>query len=223
MRTKYPFKAFEYSEISQDEMIKRSECFYKQMSTRRTVRDFSNKAVPMSVIVNAIGTAGTAPSGANMQPWQFVVVTNPLLKSKIRVEAEKEENEFYEHRASQEWLDALAPLATDQDKPFLEVAPYLIVVFLKKFSYTSKGERLKNYYTSESVGIATGLLITSLHNAGLVTLTHTPSPMKFLNTLLDRPKDERPYMIVVTGYPAEDAAVPDIVKRDVADILTLID
>ena len=204
-------------------MIERSECFDRKMRERRTVRDLSNKIVPMSIIENVIATAGTAPSGANMQPWQFIVVTNSVLKNKIRVEAEKEEKEFYEHRASQEWLDALAPLATDQDKPFLEVAPILIVIFLKKFSYTSEGKRLKNYYTSESVGIATGLLITALHNAGLVTLTHTPSPMKFLNTLLDRPKEERPYMIVVAGYPAQNAEVPDIVKRDISDILTLID
>ncbi len=223
MKTKYPFINLEYSEVSQDEMIERSECFYRKMRERRTVRDLSNKIVPMSIIENVIATAGTAPSGANMQPWQFIVVTNSVLKNKIRVEAEKEEKEFYEHRASQEWLDALAPLATDQDKPFLEVAPILIVIFLKKFSYTSEGKRLKNYYTSESVGIATGLLITALHNAGLVTLTHTPSPMKFLNTLLDRPKEERPYMIVVAGYPAQNAEVPDIVKRDISDILTLID
>ena len=161
MKTKYPFINLEYSEVSQDEMIERSECFYRKMRERRTVRDLSNKIVPMSIIENVIATAGTAPSGANMQPWQFIVVTNSVLKNKIRVEAEKEEKEFYEHRASQEWLDALAPLATDQDKPFLEVAPILIVIFLKKFSYTSEGKRLKNYYTSESVGIATGLLITA--------------------------------------------------------------
>ena len=219
MIKKYPFIDLEHTYLSAEEMIENSHQFYQSMRSRRTVRDFSNKAVSIALIEDAIATAGTAPSGANRQPWKFVVVSNSAMKTKIRVEAEKEEREFYEHRASEEWLEALAPLGTNDEKEFLEVAPYLIVIFLKKFSYTAEGKRLKNYYTSESVGIATGFLIAALHNAGLVTLTHTPSPMKFLNTILDRPKDERPYMIVVAGHPAENATVPDIGKHNLSDIM----
>jgi nitroreductase len=155
-----------------------------------------------------------------MQPWHFVVVSNPVLKKKIRVAAELEEKEFYEHRASKQWLEALEPLGTNQDKPFLESAPWLIAVFLKKFSYDENGKRLKNYYTAESVGISCGFLLVALHHAGLVTLTHTPSPMKFLNQLLDRPKDERPYMLIVTGYPAPKATVPVIGKQPLENIST---
>jgi nitroreductase len=177
------------------------------------VREFSNRPVPLEIIEEALKTAGTAPSGANMQPWHFVVVGNAELKQKIRTAAEIEEKEFYEHRASQEWLDALEPLGTNEHKPFLEEAPWLIAVFLKKFSSDTQGRRLKNYYTAESVGIASGLLLSALHWAGLVTLTHTPSPMKFLNDLLERPVDERPYMLIVTGYPAMGAEVPVIGKE----------
>jgi len=184
------------------------------------VREFSDRRVPRDIIENALRAAGTAPSGANMQPWHFVVVGEPKLKSRIRRAAEAEEKEFYEHRASDEWLRALEPLGTNDIKPFLETAPWLIAVFLKKFSHDSEGRRLKNYYTAESVGIACGFLLTALHLSGLVSLTHTPSPMKFLNKLLDRPGEERPYMLIVTGYPAENAEVPVIGKQPLDRIAT---
>lgn len=210
---KWPFQRLEFEEQSPEEMQRAARDFYARIRRRRTVREFSSRPVPLEIIEEALKAAGTAPSGANMQPWHFVVVGNAELKRKIRIAAELEEKEFYEHRASQEWLDALEPLGTNEHKPFLEDAPWLIAVFLKKFSSDAQGRRLKNYYTAESVGIACGLLLSALHWAGLVTLTHTPSPMKFLNELLDRPVDERPYMLIVTGYPAEGAEVPVIGKE----------
>ena len=221
--SEWPFKPLEFNEIPVSEMQAEAAGFYDRIRRRRTVREYSDRPVPRDIIENALKAAGTAPSGANMQPWHFVVVANPALKSKLRVAAEEEEKEFYDHRASQEWLDALAPLATDENKPFLETAPWLIVIFLKKFSYDSSGRRLKNYYTAESVGIATGFLLSALHWAGLATLTHTPSPMKFLNQLLDRPKEERPFMIVVAGYPAADAEVPVIEKEPLEEIATFVE
>ena len=202
-----------FREKSQDEMIGRSARIYRTMRQRRTVRDFSDRPVPREVIDNALRTAGTAPSGANMQPWHFVVVSDPGIKREIRIAAEAEEREFYARRASAEWLKALEPLGTDENKPFLETAPYLIVVFLQRFSHNQAGERLKNYYTSESVGIACGMLLASLHLSGVATLTHTPSPMRFLNRILERPGDERPFMIVVAGYPEAGASVPAIAKK----------
>ena len=220
--TEWPFEPLDFTEQAPAEMEQSARDFYARMRRRRTVREFSNRPVPVGIIENALRTAGTAPSGANMQPWHFVVVGNAELKRKIRVAAEIEEKEFYEHRASQEWLDALAPLGTNEHKAFLEEAPWLIAVFLKKFSADAQGRRLKNYYTAESVGIASGLLLAALHWAGLVTLTHTPSPMKFLNELLDRPVDERPYMLVVTGYPAEDARVPVIGKEPLERIASFM-
>lgn len=201
-------------------MRKIAQDFYDQLKKRRTVRDFSGKAVPKTIIENALKAAGTAPSGANMQPWHFVAISDSQLKRKIRLAAEAEEKEFYQHRASEQWLKALEPLGTNEHKPFLEDAPWLIAVFLKKFSYDHQGNRLKNYYTPESVGIACGFFLAALHWAGLVTLTHTPSPMKFLNNLLDRPKDERPFMLIVAGYPAEDATVPVIGKHGLDAIAT---
>ena len=196
--------------------------FYQLMSKRRSVRDFSDQAVPASVLEDAILAAGTAPSGANMQPWHFVVVKDPEVKQKIREAAEIEERELYENRASEEWLDALAPLGTDANKPFLETAPALIAIFLKKVTIDEQGEKHKNYYTSESVGIATGMLITALHNAGLATLTHTPSPMKFLSQILERPSHERPFLLLVTGYPAAGTLVPDIKRLPLDKIATFI-
>jgi nitroreductase len=166
--------------------------------------------------------AGTAPSGANLQPWHFVVVSDSAIKHRIRVEAEKEEHEFYTSRAPQEWLDALAPLGTDENKPFLETAPYLIVIFAQSYGVLADGRRVKNYYVQESVGIATGMLITAIHNAGLVSLTHTPSPMGFLNEILGRPANEKPFLILVVGYPAEDAVVPDIGKKSLEEIATFL-
>lgn len=211
-----------YQELEVPEMIKRSQDFFSLMNRRRTVRFFSDRTVPESVIVDCIRAAGTAPSGANHQPWHFVVVKNPELKTKIRIAAEAEEREFYANRAPQEWLEALAPLGTDDQKPFLENAPYLIVIFAQKHGYLPDGRIIKHYYVQESVGIATGILITGLHQAGLVTLTHTPSPMIFLNNLLGRPQHERPFLLLVAGYPANDAVVPDIHRKPVDEIMTIL-
>lgn len=209
-----------FERYDQDGMCERARDFYKLMARRRSVRAFSADPVPQSVLEDAIRTAGSAPSGANMQPWHFAVVQNPDLKRRIRVAAEAEERELYEHRATEEWLNALAPLGTDANKPFLEEAPVLIAIFLKKVTVDANGTRHKNYYTSESVGIATGMLITALHHAGLATLTHTPSPMKFLGELLDRPAHERAVILLVVGYPAEGVQVPDIAKRALSEIAT---
>lgn len=203
---------------STDEMLQRSAAFFESMRTRRSVRDFSNEEIPIEVIRNCLSAAGTAPSGANRQPWHFVVVGNPLLKSEIRRGAEAEEKEFYQNLAPQDWLEALAPLGTDANKPFLETAPFLIVVFSEKFSLDSAGKKQKNYYVTESASIATGLLIAALHSAGLATLTHTPSPMKFLNSILRRPETEKPLMVVVVGHPAADACVPDISRKSLNEI-----
>ncbi|MCH8061124.1 MAG: nitroreductase family protein [Chloroflexi bacterium] len=212
----------DYQAYSPNEMKSRASAFYDEIRRRRSVRDFSDKPVPFEVIEDCVRAAGTAPSGANMQPWHFVVVSDPAVKRRIRVEAEKEEKEFYERRAPQEWLDALAPLGTDQNKPFLEAAPYLVVVFAENFGLLPDGRRVKHYYATESVGIATGILVTALHHAGLATLTHTPSPMGFLNEILDRPENERPFLVVVTGYPADDAMVPKITKKSLDEIATFL-
>ena len=190
------------------------------MSNRRTIRDFSDKPVDKSVIENCIKTAGTAPSGANMQPWHFVLISDQKIKKQIRIAAEKEEREFYENRAPKEWLDVLAPLGTDDHKPYLETAPWLIAVFMQRFGKLPDGRKVKHYYGLESVGIATGLLITAIHNAGLASLTHTPSPMGFLNEILERPKNERPFLLLVVGHPARDARVPDIKRKDINEIMT---
>jgi iodotyrosine deiodinase len=216
------FIPLDFSPLEEQAMQQQAESCYLQMSKRRSVRDFSDKPIPLSVLENAILAAGTAPSGANMQPWHFVVVQNSEIKKRIRLAAEKEERELYDHRASDEWLDALAPLGTDADKPFLETAPALIAIFLKKVTIDADGARHKNYYTSESVGIATGMLITALHQAGLATLTHTPSPMKFLTEILQRPSHERPFLLLVVGYPAEGALVPNIQRLPLSDIATFL-
>lgn len=207
------FHPLHFTHKSPEDMVDQSALFYEQMRTRRTVRHFSDQAIPMQVVENALRAAGTAPSGANRQPWHFVVITEPELKTRIRAAAEEEERAFYRERAPEDWLEALAPLGTDENKPFLEEAPCLIAVFLKKNTVESDGTRQKNYYAMESVGIATGLLIASLHLSGLATLTHTPSPMKFLHALLDRPAEERPYLLLVVGYPHKDAVVPHIHRR----------
>jgi len=179
---------------------------------------FSDKNVPKEVIENCIKSAGTAPSGANMQPWHFAAISNPELKKKIRIAAEEEEEEFYSKRAPKEWLEALEPLGTDPSKPFLETAPYLIAIFYKSYDILPDGRQVKQYYAMESTGIATGMLITAIHNAGLASLTHTPSPMNFLNEILGRPKNERPFLLLVVGYPAKDAQVPDIKKKKLEEI-----
>ena len=204
------------------EMQARATAFYEEMRRRRTVRDFSDRLVPRPIIEACLRTAGTAPSGANQQPWHFVVVRDPAVKARIRKAAEEEEREFYTRRASQEWLDVLAPLGTDANKPFLETAPYLIAIFAQVHGLAADGGKIKHYYATESVGIATGLLIAALHHAGLATLTHTPSPMGFLNELLGRPAHERPFLLLVVGYPAENATVPAITKKTLEEIATFV-
>lgn len=210
----------EYREYPVDEMLQRARDLAQDLKRRRTVRDFSDRPVPREVIEACLEAAGSAPSGANQQPWHFVVVSNPTLKSRIRAAAEEEERAFYAGRAPEEWLEALAHLGTDENKPFLEMAPYLIVVFAESYQIRPDGSRCKNYYVTESVGLATGMLITALHTAGLVTLTHTPSPMRFLNDELGRPYHERPFLILVAGYPAEGAQVPEITKKRLDQIAT---
>ena len=207
-----------YHRYSVAEMLERSAWFYRHVNQRRTVRSFSDDVVPIDIIKNCLKAAGTAPSGANLQPWQFVVVSDPALKKLIRAGAEKEEVEFYERRAPKEWLEALAPLGTDPNKEFLEIAPYLIAIFVKSFGYLPDGRKIKHYYATESVGIACGLLITALHHAGLASLTHTPSPMRFLNSILDRPSSERPFLLLSVGYPAEKAQVPNIKRKQLSEI-----
>jgi|TARA_B110000495_G_scaffold147295_1_gene130183 nitroreductase len=207
---------------SVDETVERSRNFYQEIKRRRTVRDFSDQPVSREVIENCILAAGTAPNGANLQPWHFSVVENLGVKTEIRKAAEQEEEAFYNGKAPQTWLDALAPLGTDSNKPFLETAPYLIVIFSKSHEQRNDGSTVKNYYANESTGIATGFLIAALHDAGLATLTHTPSPMKFLNKILNRPAHERPFVLLVVGYPSESAVVPDISKKSLAEISNFI-
>lgn len=213
----------QYRELPIEDMRAAARDFLETMRRRRTVRAFSDRSVPRDVIEDCLLSAGTAPNGANRQPWRFVVVGDPGLKKEIRREAEIEERAFYSGKAPPEWLEALEHLGTDQHKPFLEDAPWLIVIFAERYEITPEGKRLKNYYVNESVGIATGMLITALHHAGLVTLTHTPSPMTFLNDLLGRPDNERPFLILVVGYPKEDATVPEITKKPIEDIAVFIE
>ncbi len=208
-----------YEEYPVDEMLTRSRRFAVEMQRRRTVRQFTDRPVPRAILDACLEAAGTAPSGANQQPWHFVVVSDAAVKRQIRLAAEEEEARFYE-TAPAEWLAALAPLGTDAQKPYLEVAPYLIAIFAQRYGTTPSGERQTHYYVMESVGIATGILITALHHAGLATLTHTPNPMGFLNQLLGRPAAERPVMLLVAGYPAPDAVVPDIHRKPLESIVT---
>lgn len=210
-----------YRELPAEQMQQRAADFAAQMARRRTVRDYSDRPIPEGVVESAIAAAASAPSGANTQPWHFVVVRDPQTKTRIRQAAEAEEREFYNRRAPQQWLDALAPLGTNADKPFLETAPALIAVFYERYGLREDGERYKTYYSIESVGLACGLLIASLHLAGLATLTHTPSPMKFLREILGRPKNEAPFLLLVTGYPAANATVPDIQRKPLDEIMTL--
>jgi len=222
--TEYSTKPLaEYREYPLQEMRERLNEFFADVNRRRTVREFSDRPVPRDIIETALKAAGTAPSGANLQPWHFVAISGAETKKKIREAAEVEEKEFYEHRASPEWLAALKPLGTDSSKPFLETAPYLIAVFLKKFGELPDGRKVKHYYPVESTGLATGILITALHHAGLATLTHTPSPMKFLNEILDRPISERPFLLLVAGYPADDAQVPDISRKPLEEFASFIE
>lgn len=209
----------DFVEVPPDEMLARARGFAATLQRRRTVRDFSNRPVPRQIIEECIRAACSAPSGANQQPWRFVAVADPAIKHQIREAAEAEEREFYGRRAPAEWLAALAPLGTDQNKPFLDVAPWLIAIFIERIGVAPDGTREKRYYPDESVGIATGMLITALHMAGVATLTHTPSPMKFLNEILGRPKDrERPFLLLVAGYPAENCRVPAITRLPFAEV-----
>jgi iodotyrosine deiodinase len=212
-----------YQGFSSTEMSVRAAEFYAQIKRRRSVRDFSDHPVSRDVIENSIRAAGTAPSGANQQPWHFVAVSSQAVKHAIRLGAEKEEREFYQHKAPKDWLDALAPLGTDADKAFIETAPYLIVVFAQSYGLRADGSKVKHYYAQESVGIATGMLITALHHAGLVTLTHTPSPMGFLNEILGRPSNERAFLNLVVGYPADTVTVPQITKKPFDEIATFVE
>lgn len=215
-----PYSA--YREFPEEEMLRRSEEFYELANRRRTVRTFSDRNVDKRIIENAIHSAGTAPSGANMQPWKYIAISSAEIKSKIRIAAEQEEREFYANKAPKEWLDALAPLGTDDNKPFLERAPWLIAIFAEKYGKLSDGRLVRHYYVQESVGISTGILIMALHNAGLATLTHTPSPMSFLNEILERPDNERPYLLIVTGYPDENTTIPDIQRKKLHEISEFI-
>lgn len=212
-----------YEEFPSAAMLERARHFADAMHRRRTVRDFANRPVPRALIEECLRAAGSAPSGANQQPWHFVAVSDPEVKRRIRTAAEAEEREFYAHRAPPEWLEVLRPLGTDANKPFLEIAPWLIAVFIRRFERLPDGSKRKHYYTDESVGLATGLLMAAIHLAGLVSLTHTPSPMKFLNEILGRPRDlERPFLLLVVGYPASDAMVPDIRRKSLAEISSFV-
>ena len=216
------FKKLDFEEYSESKMRSRSESFLNEIVTRRTIREFSDRIVPIDIINNCIKTAASAPSGANKQPWQFVVVKDSGIKTKIREAAEKEEKEFYGHRATKEWLEDLNQFGTDWHKPFLDIAPYLIVVFRKIYDLEDDGTQRKNYYVNESVGIASGFLLAALHHAGLTTLTHTPSPMNFLGEILNRPKNEKAFLLIPVGYPAKDAEVPDISKKPFNEISKIV-
>ena len=218
-----PRTPFEQSRLQPSEMVDATQKLLLTMQGRRSVRDFATDSVPREVVERCIEIANTAPSGANRQPWHFVLVGDPKVKQEIRVAAEKEEREFYSGRAPEEWLQALAPLETDEHKPFLETAPFLIAIFAQSMSADENGKRRKNYYVNESVGIATGFLITALQSAGLSCLTHTPAPMRFLNEILGRPRQERPYLILVVGHAAEGCTVPAITKKSLAEVLTVLD
>lgn len=206
--------------VDPEEGVQRARAFRDTMRSRRTVRDFSDRPVPRELVEACLDAAGSAPNGANRQPWHFVAVSDPEVKRRIRLSAEEEERAFYEERAPDEWLEALRPLGTGPEKPFLEEAPWLIVIFAESYALDEDGSKIKNYYVQESVGIATGMLITGLHRAGVATLTHTPSPMGFLNDVLERPENERPFLLLVAGYPAADALVPEIDKKPLEEVVT---
>lgn len=208
----------DWHERSDEELTVRAAAFAAEIARRRSVRHFSSRDVPDAVIDDCLRSAGSAPSGANLQPWQFVVVRDAAVKHEIRLAAEEEERRFYRERAPEAWLEALAPLGTDESKPFLEIAPVLIAIFVQPHGRSPDGAKIPHYYATESVGIATGFLIAALHHAGLATLTHTPSPMRFLGRILDRPDSERPFLLLVVGHPAADARVPDIRRKDLAEI-----
>ena len=214
----YPFISYSKKELSTFEIVDSTKSFYQFMNTRRSIREFSNRAIEKEVIANIILSASTAPSGAHKQPWTFCVVSNPAIKKKIRIAAEEEEKKSYNERMSDEWLKDLAPLGTDWQKPFLEIAPYLLIVFKRIYEIDENGHKHQNYYVQESVGLATGFLLSAIHHAGLVALTHTPSPMNFLTKLLDRPENEKPFLLIPIGYPADECWVPDIKRKELNEI-----
>ena len=216
------FKQLDFQEFTGEDMQSRSETFLNEMSKRRSIRTFSDRSVPIEIIYNCIQTAASAPSGANKQPWQFVVVKDPAVKAKIRQAAELEEKEFYRHRATKEWLEDLNQFGTDWHKPFLDIAPYLIVVFKLVYDINDDGSQRKNYYVNESVGIASGFLLAALHHAGLATLTHTPSPMNFLGEILNRPPNEKASLLIPVGYPAADTTVPELIKKPLEEVSTIV-
>jgi nitroreductase len=214
----------DFQRLPEAEMLTRARVMRDELARRRSVREFSSDPVPRELVELAIASAGTAPSGANRQPWHFVAVSDPAIKAEIREAAEAEERRFYEgDRSAPAWLEALAPLGTAWQKPYLEVAPWLVVVFKQIFTRETDGSKSANYYVSESVGIACGLFITALHHMGLATLTHTPQPMRFLSRILDRPDNERPFILFPVGYPARDCAVPSIVRKPLAEISTWVE
>lgn len=217
--SEHTFRSYsEYVELPADAMLRQAIAMRETLKRRRTIRDFSPRSVPRELIEHCIAAASSAPSGANQQPWHFVCISAAETKSKIREAAEAEEREFYERRASDEWLHALQPFGTDANKPFLETAPWLIAIFAETYGVNEDGKQRKHYYVQESVGIATGFLIAALTSAGLATLTHTPSPMGFLNQILDRPSNERPFLLLVVGYPSDDVKVPNVEKKNLADV-----
>jgi nitroreductase len=214
----HPYISYKKPIVPDQEMLERSQTFYEKMDSRRSVRAFSDRPIERKVIENIIKTASTAPSGAHKQPWTFCVVANPEIKTKIRIAAEEEEKASYESRMSSDWLDDLKPLGTDWRKPFLEIAPYLIIVFRRIYEFGDDGQKKNNYYVQESVGLATGFLLAAIHDAGLVSLTHTPSPMNFISKILDRPENEKPFLLIPVGYPADECWVPDLERKDIKDI-----
>jgi len=216
------FKQLDFQEFTGEDMQSRSETFLNEMSKRRSIRTFSDRSVPIEIIYNCIQTAASAPSGANKQPWLFLVVKDPAMKAKIRQAAELEEKEFYRHRATKEWLEDLNQFGTDWHKPFLDIAPYLIVVFKQAYDIKDDGSQRKNYYVNESVGIASGFLLAALHHAGLATLTHTPSPMNFLGEILNRPPNEKAFLLIPVGYPAADTTVPELIKKPLEEVSTIV-
>lgn len=218
-----PTIPLDFQPVPEEEMLPRAQSLLATMRRRRTIRDFSSRPVPRALIETAVAIAGTAPSGANQQPWHFVCIADPALKRAIRAGAEEEERAFYAGRAGEEWLDALSHLGTDADKPFLETAPWLVVVFAQRWGVDAQGQKVKHYYVPESVGIATGFLITALHDVGLASLTHTPAPMNFLNKLCGRPDNEKAVILLVIGYPAEGCRVPAISRKPLPELISVLE
>jgi nitroreductase len=214
----HPYVSYNKPVLAEDEILLRAQSFYEKMENRRSVREFSDRPIAREVIETILKTASTAPSGAHKQPWTFCVIANPEIKKQIRIAAEEEEKTSYESRMSSDWLDDLKPLGTDWRKPFLEIAPYLIIVFRRIYEFGPDGKKKNNYYVQESVGLATGFLLAAIHDAGLVSLTHTPSPMNFISKILDRPENEKPFLLIPIGYPADECWVPDLTRKQIEDI-----